>query len=345
MRFSVIIPAYNATKYIGDCLGSLIQQDYPHDDYEIIVIDDASTDDTVKAIGACVDSYIADNKQTTPPNVRLLQHKQNKRQGGGRNTGIKAATGEYVMFIDADDYWNARNTLSVIDQLLKQYPDLQVLRSVSFNTVKYDARARYESVTCESNGVTIMSGQENLSTGKFLYEIWTSVYRRDFLVNNSLYFRENVFFEDSDWTIKMLWHATSIGLYRFPFYCYRNNPDSTTIKPNIKTFEDNVMSIAAIDDFCSKIKMPISCELAVYDRIKVSILLFIRISRLYPVKASTACLRSIRRSLLDTRHYRTMTIFDKIRFGMLRNCPMMVVVVVKCLVLTKRVILKCLNRA
>lgn len=345
-KFSIIIPAYNATKYIVACLSSLLSQDYPHDSYEIIVVDDASTDDTVKIINTYVDNYITDNKLITYPNVRLLQHKQNKRQGGGRNTGLKAATGEYVMFLDADDYWIAQNTLSVIDRLLRQYPDLQVLRSVSFNTVKPDAHARYESMAYENDGVTIMSGQENLSTGEFLYEIWTSAYRRDFLINNKLYFRENVFFEDSDWTIKMLWHARSIGLYRFPFYCYRSNPESTTIKPNLKTFEDNVMSISAIDDFCSTIKMPLSCELAVYGRIKESILLFIRISRLYPVKASAACLKSIRRSLLGTatRHYRAMTIFDKIRFCMLRNCPMLVVVMVKCLTLTKRLALKCLGR-
>ena len=332
MKFSIIIPAYNASRYICDCLDSLLAQDFPKHEYEVIVVDDSSTDDTAKIVA---ERYI---------NVKLLRHEQNRRQGGARNTGIKAATGEYVMFIDADDYWNARNTLSVIDQLLKQYPDLQVLRSVSFNTVKYDARARYESVTCENDGVTIMSGQENLSTGKFLYEIWTSVYRRDFLVNNSLYFRENVFFEDSDWTIKMLWHATLIGLYRFPFYCYRNNPDSTTIKPNIKTFEDNVMSIAAIDDFVHQVDMPQSCEFAVYTKVKRSILSFIHISRLYSVKDSVACIKGIRRSLLkDTWHYR-MTMFDRVRFCMLRNCPWLLVGIVRYLILTKRLVLKCVRR-
>lgn len=67
MKFSIIIPAYNVEKYIGDCLGSLLNQDYPHDDYEIIIVDDASTDGTVCAVKSIVDGYMSDNKQVTPP--------------------------------------------------------------------------------------------------------------------------------------------------------------------------------------------------------------------------------------------------------------------------------------
>lgn len=67
MKFSIIIPVYNVENYVGDCLGSLLGQDYPHDDYEIIIVDDASTDGTVSAIKSVVDRYISDNKQITPP--------------------------------------------------------------------------------------------------------------------------------------------------------------------------------------------------------------------------------------------------------------------------------------
>lgn len=67
MKFSIIIPAYNVEKYIGDCLGCLLNQDYPHNDYEIIIVDDASTDGTVEAVRSALDLYMSNNKQITPP--------------------------------------------------------------------------------------------------------------------------------------------------------------------------------------------------------------------------------------------------------------------------------------
>ena len=71
MKFSIIIPAYNVEKYIGDCLGSLLNQDYPHNDYEIIIVDDSSTDGTVEAVRSVFDLYMSGNKQITPPPVSI----------------------------------------------------------------------------------------------------------------------------------------------------------------------------------------------------------------------------------------------------------------------------------
>lgn len=75
MKFSIIIPAYNVEKYIGDCLGSLMNQDYPHNDYEIIIVDDASTDGTVSVVESIVDGYVIDNKEITltPPPCQFVE--------------------------------------------------------------------------------------------------------------------------------------------------------------------------------------------------------------------------------------------------------------------------------
>lgn len=331
MKFSIIIPAYNASRYICDCLDSLLAQDFPKHEYEVIVVDDSSTDDTAKIVA---ERYI---------NVKLLRHEQNRRQGGARNTGLKAAVGEYVIFLDADDYWNANNTLSVMSRLLDENPCLEVLRSDAINPVAQNSCVR--SVFVEFGGnITIMSGKEHLSSDGFFYEIVTSAYLRVFLIKNKLWFRENVSFEDSDWTVKMLWYAATVGLYSYPFYNYRYNPDSTTVKSDLKKFRDNVKSISEIDDFVHQVDMPQSCEFAVYTKVKRSILSFIHISRLYSVKDSVACIKGIRRSLLkDTWHYR-MTMFDRVRFCMLRNCPWLLVGMVRCLTLTKRFVLKCVRR-
>ena len=89
--FSVIIPAYNAEKTIEACINSVTEQN--NESYEVIVVNDKSTDRTAEIL-----KQYEENK-----NIRVIHHTENKKAGGARNTGIKAAQGEYVLFLDADD--------------------------------------------------------------------------------------------------------------------------------------------------------------------------------------------------------------------------------------------------
>lgn len=81
MKFSIIIPAYNVEKYIGDCLGSLMNQDYPHNDYEIIIVDDASTDGTVSVVESIVNRYVIDNKEITLPPCQFVESQAEQATG------------------------------------------------------------------------------------------------------------------------------------------------------------------------------------------------------------------------------------------------------------------------
>lgn len=86
---SIVVPCYNATIYIQRCLESLLNQDL--DNYEIICVNDASTDNTLGLLQEYERKY---------PNIRVISHECNKRQGGARNTGIKNARGRYIGFVD-----------------------------------------------------------------------------------------------------------------------------------------------------------------------------------------------------------------------------------------------------
>src|SRR5690554_5458375 len=88
---SIVIPLYNVEQYVDECLESVRQQTY--ENLEIIVVEDCSTDNSLKAL----EPYLADER------VRLIQHEQNGGLSAARNTGIEAATGEYLMFVDSDD--------------------------------------------------------------------------------------------------------------------------------------------------------------------------------------------------------------------------------------------------
>lgn len=91
---SIIVPMYNAEKYIDKCLTSILEQDLPKDEYEIILLNDGSTDNTMT---------IAERYAREHTEIRLFQH-SNMGISATRNRGIKLAVGEYIYFMDSDDY-------------------------------------------------------------------------------------------------------------------------------------------------------------------------------------------------------------------------------------------------
>lgn len=93
MKFSIIIPTYNNSEYLKVCLHSLLLQDFPKSEYEIIVVDDASTENIEKVSSEVLSGYIAYNPCCTSHILKLFRHDENKRQGGARNTGLKYAGG------------------------------------------------------------------------------------------------------------------------------------------------------------------------------------------------------------------------------------------------------------
>ena len=92
MKFSIIVPAYNVAQYIEECIESILNQDY--DNYEIIVVDDGATDETPK---------ILDEIASKSEKVRVI-HQKNGGLSAARNSGIEAASGEYILFLDGDDF-------------------------------------------------------------------------------------------------------------------------------------------------------------------------------------------------------------------------------------------------
>lgn len=111
MKFSIIIPAHNAEKYLGKCLDSIIQQKFT--DYELIVVCDACTDNTVE---------IARNYEQAKV-FEVDFHKD----GLARNKGLDESTGEWVLFLDSDDWWMHEYVLSIIDSVLKSNKDCELL--------------------------------------------------------------------------------------------------------------------------------------------------------------------------------------------------------------------------
>ena len=199
MRLSIITTMYNSAKYLPKCLDSLLEQDIPTDDYEIILVNDGSPDNSLE---------IAQGYAQAHHNIKVLSH-PNKGLAGARNTGLLAATGEYLCFVDPDDYVRS----NVYGKLLG-IMDEERLDMLRFN---YDmVNEAYEIVEKPKGTVLdyssrVMDGEsymaERLGYACF---VWSYIYRLSFLRNTGVLYNEGVFFDDTNWLPRVCCKASRV---------------------------------------------------------------------------------------------------------------------------------------
>ncbi|MBQ7154968.1 MAG: glycosyltransferase family 2 protein [Synergistaceae bacterium] len=211
---SIIIPTYNGEKRIARTLGSIIAQDYAN--LEIIVVDDVSTDGTVKAARKVLEN--SGRKFT------MLQRKENGGQCAARNTGLEAATGEYVIFFDHDDL-AAENFVSVLcGKAQAKKSDIVFCGMKHF----YEDEGRYvsETFTLPDNASLLEAWTERRI---FFWSVWNFMFRRDFLVNNSLKFTEGCMLgEDTEFVMKALVLTHRVSFVRDELYIYVHHGGQTS---------------------------------------------------------------------------------------------------------------------
>lgn len=140
-KLSFIVPVYNVAPYLRKCVDSLLVQDY--NDYEIILVDDGSTDSS----GAICDEYVSSNelvnervRELERPLIRVI-HQQNSGLSAARNAGIECANGEYLCFVDSDDYWESNVLGGLMEQVERE--KLDVLR-FDYQNVRLNSARQYE---------------------------------------------------------------------------------------------------------------------------------------------------------------------------------------------------------
>ena len=208
-KFSIIIPAYNVEKYIKETIQSVLNQTY--DNYEIIVINDGSTDKTEEVIKSIKDKRIK------------LVNQNNKGVSAARNNGIKHATGDYIIFIDSDDY---------IEDFALEYVNEKINENKknttfvgSFNTV-YD-KGCYRNCKCEELEAEYINGKDKASVIDYLYSkriiytVWRFVVSRKLIIDNNLFFKEGIIHEDEEWVPSLLAASKNFALLDRIYYNYR----------------------------------------------------------------------------------------------------------------------------
>jgi glycosyltransferase involved in cell wall biosynthesis len=213
MKLSIIVPCFNVEEHIIRCLTSLVKQGIPEQDYEIIVIDDESTDNSKNLVIEFQKNY---------SNIKIYSQK-NKGLGAVRNRGIKLAKGDYIYFIDSDDYL-AYNTMNIILNLsIKNNVEIS-----GFQTTLTEELNLFKSKTDN------LIDKTNVSTGiEFMLkskmhrsEAWWYLLKREFLISSGHIFEEGKFMEDIVFTFRILTDAKRFMFLPIDAHRYYKNPNS-----------------------------------------------------------------------------------------------------------------------
>lgn len=215
MKISIIIPYFNADKWLGRMLNSLLRQDIPQDDYEIIVVDDGSKNEPI-VLKEYVQRY---------PNIQYVRQ-DNAGPGSARNTGIALARGEYIFFCDSDDYI-AENVLGrLYDIAHEQQLDMlfHQIRRIAEGEIVPNPIMNFNKVDIFSSGQEYfgLPFKDKITTG-----VWQFIIKRDFLKQANLFFPSNrIMNEDSCFLIDAVLAAGKTGRVYVDVYFYVQNPQS-----------------------------------------------------------------------------------------------------------------------
>lgn len=230
-RISVVIPCYNSTDYIRPCLESLAGQTLPLSDFEIICIDDCSTDGTYELLQSWSEKL---------PNLRILRHDVNKKQGGARNTGLKIAEGEFITFVDSDDFLRA-DALEILLSHAAQDTDVV---AAHFLRVRYDRDYQSNPITRKLSGTKEESTLLN-TLGWFPMGL---LIRSDLIKKNNLYFEEGVSFEDIEFCIRLFMDARDVRIVNEKVYYYVQRDGSTVNSITKEKLADSANAMARVFD-------------------------------------------------------------------------------------------------
>lgn len=226
MLCSFIIPAYNVSNTIVRCLDSIYALALNVADFEVIIIDDCSKDNTI----AVVEEYA---QQHT--NITLLRQAENHRQGAARNRGVAIAKGKYIVYVDSDD----ESAKGVVDALqLAEKNDLDMVAMHYLNVDQHGNITEKEPITLEGvfTGVELQTKHPYWCAGPVPY-----VYKTSFLQQVNYPFTEDVLFEDSDYVNVHLYYAKRMMYSAKCAYRVHYNATSTTHTTTYKHAADYVL--------------------------------------------------------------------------------------------------------
>lgn len=237
MKLSFIVPVYNVEDYLNDCLQSLYNQSLSISDFEIVIINDGSTDGSVEIIQQYVERY---------DNIRFFDQ-PNQGLSATRNRGMQYAVGEYLLFIDSDDFLLPNTVSILLSKAIEN--ELDILRG--------------EYQHCTERGQMLPKGKgsnkkslfaDKIVDGNVLYqsifceEFYSPLLlmKRRFLIENTLFFVQGMYFEDIDFALRISLIAKRVMYFPLTFYVYRIRQNSITHTINEKKIKDLISIVLTL---------------------------------------------------------------------------------------------------
>lgn len=218
---SIVLPVYNVRNYIKRCLNSILSQinSNNRNNIELIIVDDESPDDSILLAETMLKSV------NIKPNYKII-HQKNKGLGGARNTGIRNASGEYIWFVDSDDEIIS-NSISKLIQLTIKNDDI-----IMFDIKKVNNNGQIKDSYLYTQSMFHKTSLE-ISQHFLLSQAWRALYRKNFLLEKNLFFREKFLHEDSEFNMRAFISANSLSYLHETFYKYYTG-NNNSIMNNIK---------------------------------------------------------------------------------------------------------------
>ena len=233
---SVIIPVYNVASYIEECLQSVFQQTYQS--LEVLIIDDCGKDNSMQL----VKNFIEKIKDVR---FKIIQHPKNLGLSAARNTGIKNATGDYLYFLDSDDFIS-NNCIETFITLIKQHPDSDIVfGSASF----YPNQWGNFCLHVNNNIIPEYSNNRKWINNVFFKDdflpvtAWNKLVKTEFINKNRLFFKEGVFYEDELWYFLIANFCHKISFNKQYTYFYRNTPTGIISNYGSKHMDSEIIII------------------------------------------------------------------------------------------------------
>lgn len=224
LKLSVIIPVYNVEKYLETCVECIYRQGIAEDEFEVILINDGSTDNSLKTMQGLSEKHY---------NIKII-NQENQGPSEARNKGIRMAKGEYIHFMDSDDIILDGTLQIMLNTALKFQLDILKGDYIKANNQEIEKGITFKGK--QAYTYLLKNGEQGFiddNDPMYCY-IWMHLFRRDFLLNKHLYFRDMICFEDTLFITHSYLEAKRFMAIPHPFYVYRRHDTSIMSTMNLK---------------------------------------------------------------------------------------------------------------
>lgn len=286
MQLSIIIPVYNVEKYIKKCILSVVNNNLHIKEYEIIVIDDESPDNSVDIISKMMDSN---------PQIKLFRQK-NKGLGGARNTGVDNALGKFILFLDSDDFLKKNVLRGIVEKGFKESLDILEFGAIG---VLEDGKEIYRNSKCLDE---VLTGFEYLEKIDYMHSACNKLYSRSFLNKYRLRFKEHIFIEDFEFNTRAFYYAKRVKATNTVMGCFVQTSNSITRNTSSINNLKKVQDIEEVIDLIISFKNKVQCSNLIYNMVFNERIAFLTVTLFYNLMKSSIDKNQIKLIVFNLRN-------------------------------------------